>query len=142
MSPIHSLGILDIILGFSGVFLICRLVSFRLRGERLPLPPGPKRLPLIGNLLDLPKGLEGPHWAKHKALYGEYFSALGYLHFNCFFPKGPISSIEVFGSTMIIVNDKNIAIDLLDKRSQIYSSRPVLTFGGEMLVPQLRTIFY
>lgn len=41
---------------------------------------------------------------------------------------------------MIIVNDKSIAIDLLDKRSQIYSSRPVLTFGGEMLVPRFRAV--
>ena len=44
----------------------------------------------------------------------------------------PISSVEVFGSTMIIVNDREVAVDLLDKRSAIYSSRPVLTFGGEM----------
>lgn len=42
--------------------------------QTLPLPPGPKALPLIGNLLDMPSGsvLEGKHWAKHRSLYGAY----------------------------------------------------------------------
>lgn len=37
-----------------------------------PLPPGPKGLPLLGNLNDLPKPgvLEAHHWLKHKDLYG------------------------------------------------------------------------
>lgn len=48
--------------------------------------------------------------------------------------EGPISSVKVFGSTIIIINDKEIAVDLLDKRSAIYSCRPVLTFGGELQV--------
>ena len=47
---------------------------------------------------------------------------------------GPISSITVLGQKIIIVNDVKIALDLMDKRSSIYSNRPILTFGGEMYV--------
>ena len=89
---------------------------------------------MIGNLLDLPKGPEGPHWAKHKALYGELALYAAENIRELTMNEGPISSVEVFGSTMIIVNDRGVAIDLLDKRSAIYSSRPVLTFGGELQV--------
>lgn len=37
-----------------------------------PLPPGPKGLPVAGNLNDLPKPgvLEAQHWLKHKDIYG------------------------------------------------------------------------
>ena len=45
---------------------------------------------------------------------------------------GPISSVSVFGTTYIIVNDMKIAFNLMEKRSSIYSSRPVCIFGGEM----------
>lgn len=36
------------------------------------------------------------------------------------------------GQAIIIVNDYNIALDLLDKRSAVYSDRPDLPFAGEM----------
>ena len=64
------LSFLDILLGLCAVYLFVQFTYSKIRSNR-PLPPGPKRLPLIGNLLDLPKGPEGPHWAKHKALYGK-----------------------------------------------------------------------
>ncbi|TDL20089.1 cytochrome P450 [Rickenella mellea] len=82
--------------------------------KRKNLPPGPKPFPLVGNLLDLPKEYDWLHWAKHKALYG------------------PISSVSVFGQTMILINDAQIAYDLLEKKSSIYSDRPSLVFAGEM----------
>lgn len=42
--------------------------------NRPPLPPGPKGLPLLGNLNDLPKPgvLEAEHWLKLKKLYGQW----------------------------------------------------------------------
>ncbi|CAI7591607.1 unnamed protein product [Penicillium glandicola] len=84
--------------------------------KQLPLPPGPKGLPLVGNVADLPpKGeLEWKHWLKHKDLYG------------------PISHVTVFGNTIILVHDLEIATELLDRRGSKYSSRSRMVFAGEM----------
>ncbi|KAJ9647671.1 hypothetical protein H2204_000301 [Knufia peltigerae] len=85
--------------------------------SRAPLPPGPKGLPILGNLNDLPKPgqFEPRHWLKHKDLYG------------------PISSITVMGQTLIIINDSKLAFELMEKRSAIHSSRPRQIFAGEMV---------
>jgi len=82
-----------------------------------PLPPGPKPKPIIGNLYDLPPAgtQEWKHWLKHKDLYG------------------PISSVTVFGLTMIIINDTQVASDILEKRSSLNSSRLRLVFANEMV---------
>jgi len=37
------------------------------------------------------------------------------------------------GQDTIILNSSNAAFDLLDKRSAIYSNRPVLMMGGEIV---------
>lgn len=62
----------DYVVGLSGVLLVLHLISKKLRGNKLPLPPGPKPLPILGNILDFPKhGVhEARFWTKHKALYG------------------------------------------------------------------------
>jgi hypothetical protein len=82
----------------------------------LPLPPGPPGIPFLGNVNDMPKpGVpECHHWLQHKDLYG------------------PISSVTVLGQTFIIINDPEIAFELLRDRSAIHSSRPNQVFGGEM----------
>lgn len=80
----------------------------------LPLPPGPKP-PLLGNIHDLPRPgqLEYEVWTKHKDLYG------------------PISSLTVIGQN-IIINDADLAIELLEKRASLHSPRPDMVFAGEM----------
>ncbi|CAG8120032.1 unnamed protein product [Penicillium salamii] len=83
----------------------------------LQLPPGPKRKPIIGNLLDLPAAgkQEWQHWLKHKELYG------------------PLSSVSIFGTTLVIINDRKLAVEILEKRSAKHSSRPNLVFADEIV---------
>jgi hypothetical protein len=82
----------------------------------LPLPPGPKGLPLLGNVNDMPLPgiLECDHWLKHKDVYG------------------PISSVTVLGQTFIIINDADIALDMLRDRAINHSARPHMVFGSNM----------
>ncbi|KAL5532092.1 hypothetical protein ACEPAF_5656 [Sanghuangporus sanghuang] len=109
-----AVSYVDVLAGSVAVYIIGRYIASR---PKYPLPPGPKPKPIIGNLLDIPKPDEKEwiHWAKHKELYG------------------PISSVTVFGQTIVILNDLQIAIDLLDKKSSIFSERPVLVFAGIMV---------
>lgn len=81
------------------------------RSRGLPLPPGPTRLPLIDNLLDLPTGYNWVYWSKYRELYG------------------PVSSLSVMGQNFIILNDQSSSIELLEKRSTNYSDRPSFLFA-------------
>jgi cytochrome P450 len=45
---------------------------------------------------------------------------------------GDISSLTVFGQTMIIVNSMEVAEDLLEARGANFSDRPVIPMGGEL----------
>lgn len=63
---------LTIFFGIVALYLIRRLLQGQ--GDGRPLPPGPKGIPFIGNINDMPKPgtLEYLHWLKHKELYGVY----------------------------------------------------------------------
>ncbi|KAI1457470.1 putative cytochrome P450 oxidoreductase OrdA-like protein [Annulohypoxylon moriforme] len=110
-SLLISLGI-----GLAFVYLIAKFLGLS-NGNHPPLPPGPKGVPFVGNLNDLPQPgvLESDHWLKHKELYG------------------PLSSITVMGQTIVIINDAKLAFELLEKRSAKHSSRPRQIFAGEMI---------
>ncbi|KAI0078411.1 cytochrome P450 [Panus rudis PR-1116 ss-1] len=73
----------------------------------LPLPPGPKGYPIIGNLLDLP---DIEPWKT----FGEWSKIYG----NVVYLDLPLRPTVILGSA-------NAALDLLDKRSDIYSDRNV-----------------
>ncbi|VUC23970.1 unnamed protein product [Clonostachys rosea] len=89
--------------------------QFFRRNATSGLPPGPKPLPLFGNLRDLPaQGVpEFQHWIKFKDLYG------------------PISSVSILGQPMILLHDKKAAHDLLEKTSLKTSLRPSSFFANE-----------
>lgn len=45
---------------------------------------------------------------------------------------GPISSISIFGQHIVIINEMKLAFEMLDKKSSLFSDRPVLQFAGVM----------
>ena len=47
--------------------------------------------------------------------------------------QGPISSIQVFGNRIVIVNDADIAFDLFEKHAVDFSDRPNMIFGNEIV---------
>ncbi|KAF2759428.1 cytochrome P450 [Pseudovirgaria hyperparasitica] len=100
----------------AGLYLAYRASRYSNKSS-LPLPPGPRGLPVLGNVNDLPKPgeLECHHWLKHKELYG------------------PISSITVLGNTFVIINDANIALELLRDRAAVHSGRPNMFFSSQMI---------
>ncbi|ESK83210.1 cytochrome p450 [Moniliophthora roreri MCA 2997] len=74
--------------------------------RRLPLPPGPRKFPFIGQLLAMPSEFPGHQFEK----MGKELNT-DILHLN------------VAGTSYVILNSFEAASDLLEKRSSIYSSR-------------------
>ncbi|THU84110.1 cytochrome P450 [Dendrothele bispora CBS 962.96] len=103
---------LDIILAALAVYGITRVVSKR---SSLPLPPGPRRLPIIGNLFDMPMSKEWETFSKWGKEYGD------------------VVSVTVLGQSIVILNSVKPAIDMLDRSSAIYSDRPVIPMAGELV---------
>ena len=109
---------------------ICALllfVSTTRRRQKLLLPPGPPRLPIIGNALDIPSKNMGTILRGLSAKYGEHF-------FICFVPSmmrtaahnvvGDVVYLEVFGQPMVLLGTHDAAKDLLERRSSKYSDKP------------------
>ena len=90
----------------------------------LPLPPGPPRLPILGNALDMPKHDIHEAFRDMNVKYGgcyRYSSALTPVHDRLV--AGDVVYLEVLGQPIIVLGSHETALDLFEKRSAIYSDR-------------------
>ncbi|KAF4581747.1 hypothetical protein EYR40_002763 [Pleurotus pulmonarius] len=84
--------------------------------QALPLPPGPRKYPIIGNLLKIPSD---NHWVVYDRLAKQCNS--------------DIIHLSVFGNSVIVLNSFAAATEVLDHQSSISSSRPLGTMIGEIM---------
>ncbi|KAI9511326.1 cytochrome P450 [Russula earlei] len=78
------------------------------------LPPGPRGYPIIGNLLELKTG----QWLKFASWRKDY---------------GELIYLNVAGQPIVVLNSHRVAVDLLDRRSGIYSDRPRSIVAGDIM---------
>ncbi|KII86913.1 hypothetical protein PLICRDRAFT_273725 [Plicaturopsis crispa FD-325 SS-3] len=84
--------------------------------SRLPLPPGPKPLPILGNIFQMP--------TRHEPeVYEQWGRAFG----------SDIIYVNLAGTPMIILNSSKAANDLLERRSSNYSGRPLSIMVSELM---------
>ncbi|KAG1840373.1 cytochrome P450 [Suillus subalutaceus] len=90
----------------------------------IPLPPGPRPLPFLGNALHSLSNTKRP-WLTYTAWAKKY---------------GNIIHNRILGIDLIIINSETIARELLDRRSANYSTRPIIR-SNELAGLAFNTVF-
>ncbi|KZP30151.1 cytochrome P450 [Athelia psychrophila] len=96
-----------------GLILVALYIG--LKSKRQKHPPGPRGLPLIGNLLDMPTSHE---WVQYRKWSKEFKSDIIYLN--------------ICGASMVVTNTLESTVDLLEKRSSKYSGRARMPMLAEL----------
>ncbi|KAI0253743.1 cytochrome P450 [Lactifluus subvellereus] len=107
------LSIIDLLVLLSFLFAFRAIRDYRRRG-RLPYPPGPRPLPLIGNLFHIPTESSWLAYTRFSKKYGD------------------VLSFHVFGRVIVVLSSAKATKDLLEKRGHIYSGRPMIPFYDMM----------
>jgi len=87
------------------VLVLATIVRTRRKLKDKGLPPGPKPLPLIGNLYQVNSAHPWITFSEWKLVYGD-----------------PVYC-QMFGRDVVVVNSERVAQDLFEKRSRNYSDR-------------------
>jgi hypothetical protein len=104
--------------------------------KRLPLPPGPRPWPILGNALDLPSESSWLTYTEWKKTYGKLTPHMQPWRCNVW-PivdmTGDVIYVQALGRPIVILNSYKAAHDLLDKKVS-YADRPKFHMVGELWV--------
>lgn len=135
--PLYAVSFTDILIVemvplWLPIILAPLVLLIRLMRNRGPLPPGPPRKPIIGNLFDVP--LDNPFaafeaWRKRYGILscGRIFRVL-----TCF-GIGDVVYLRILGNSIVVLNSMNSIRDLFERRAYNYSHRPTFTMVGELM---------
>ena len=119
ISPHSSMGNEISIIAALLLTLCCGIHYYTHTHNQPRHPPGPRGLPIIGNLLELSSNNPGPRFASFAREYGDIFF------------------LTVPGRTVLVINSIAAMKSLLNKQAAAYSDRPVSPFS-ELYVPFLK----
>ncbi|KAI0920701.1 hypothetical protein AcW1_002368 [Taiwanofungus camphoratus] len=103
----------EVLTGLLAIVLVAGLLT---RRKRLPLPPGPPGLPILGNIYDVPKTHE---WLAYQQWARDFDSDVIYLN--------------LCGTPVVVVNSTEAAFELFERRSSLYSDRPRMTMLNDLV---------
>ncbi|KAJ3762520.1 cytochrome P450 [Lentinula raphanica] len=93
-------------LGIAAAFILIFWIARRVQTNK-QLPPGPRGLPILGNILQLTSTPQ--LWLLFDKMKAQY---------------GPIMSLTLAGQNIVVLNTKAAALELMERRSANYSDRP------------------
>ncbi|KAJ7113941.1 cytochrome P450 [Mycena epipterygia] len=111
--PLATTNSIWFILGLTIVFYGIRWKRTR---SRLPLPPGPKKLPVVGNLFDIPVERQ---WETYHKWSKELDS--------------DIIHVDAAGTSIIVLSSMEAIRELFERRSSLYSDRPRMLMLNELI---------
>ncbi|KJZ71168.1 hypothetical protein HIM_09423 [Hirsutella minnesotensis 3608] len=104
--PVGKMSILLLLIAIAAF-----AIQHHLKAPRLP--PGPRGLPVIGNIHQISRRYSWKQFQKWHAIYG------------------PVFSLQLGQITLILLGNHEVTKDLLEKRSALYSSRPPLAVAAD-----------
>ncbi|KAG2138517.1 cytochrome P450, partial [Suillus clintonianus] len=112
MSTLTGVTLLYLCLAGVGVYLLKQVSA---KKNRALYPPGPPGLPLIGNIQDLPHVKPWLTFAEWGKKYGD------------------ITHINILGQHIFVLNSVKTTVEILDRKSSLYSDRPFVPMSGELM---------
>jgi|SRR5712671_2919878 len=135
-----TLSMISLLLFLSFLVALKTFRDHRRRGG-LPYPPGPRPLPIIGNLLDIPPKSS---WLTYTRLAKKHGTSSTLVKMKITHSlsttgtklAGDVMSFHVLGRVVVILGSTKATKDLIEKHGHIFSDRPVIPIFEMYVRPQ------